>query len=618
MKTGPHTSACVTTRAWLADTGLGLAGSAPVDSAPHMAHVAGCAACKELLSRYEAFSALCQEACAHEPSAGAEQRFLSAATTADSSAQYSALVNVAARELDHGTTPSVEAAFLEAARAQHAGACVGAAHPSRWKSALSLAVAAGLVLAVGIPILQALWPAAPDAVPTAASVPPPGSAARKKTRWPITIVSHHGAVSVDGELLGAEPSTAGAGAEIVTGPVSRARLRAPSSAATVDSGTRVRIAAWSRQRTALLLRRGTIHLRVGHREAGELFEVRTPNARVTVVGTEFSVTHTARGSTIVRGRSGKVRVERSDGSFAGHVTAGASIRVQGTAAPTHASAPAPAVTPGGRRRAVIPEAPVQVRPPARPEYPPHDVGAPTAPVEPGKPAPPPPEARPSLRQARSLLGRGEDQKALALLLAVAPGDWRRDALLGDAYQLCGKYRLARDAYRTGLTRTVPPPAPLLADLAILLQTRLGNPASAARTWKRYLQHHAAGPAAAQAHLSLARAAMSAGRHKTAERHLRAILKSFPQASQTTAAVTLLGAHLLKQRRWSRAEALFSTHARTGKGQKAEVSLVGLIRVRIGQGRPKAARRLMARYHKRFPKGGRKHEVKRLEDVLAGR
>jgi len=586
-----------------------------------MAHVAGCAACKELLSRYEAFSALCQKTCAHEPNAGAEQRFLSMAATADSSAQYSALVNVAARELDHGTSPSAEAAFLEAACAQQAGPGAGDARASRWKPALALAVAAGLVLAVGIPIWQALWPAAHDAVPTAASIPSPGSADRKTTREPVTIVSHRGAVSLDGELLGAGPSTARAGAEIITGPVSRARLRAPSSAATVDSGTRVRIAVWSRQRTALLLRRGTIHLRVGRRGAGELFEVRTPNARITVVGTEFSVTHTARGSTIVRGRSGKVRVERSDGSFAGHVTAGTSIRVHGAAAPPRASAPVSAVvtrTPGGRRRAVIPEAPVQVRPLARPAHPLYDAGAPTAPAEPGKPAPPPPAARPSLRQARTLLGRGEDQKAIVLLLAMAPGDWRRDALLGDAYQLCGKYRLAQDAYRAGLTRTVPPPAPLLADLAILLQTRLGNPASAARTWKRYLRHHAAGPAAARAHLSLARVALSTGRNKTAERHLRAILKSFPRHSQATAAVTLLGASLLRQRRWSRADALFSTHARAGKGQKAEASLVGLIRVRIGQGRPKAARLLIVQYHRRFPRGSRKHEVKRLEDVLAGR
>jgi hypothetical protein len=52
--------------------------------------------------------------------------------------------------------------------------------------------------------------------------------------------------------------------------------------------------------------------------------------------------------------------------------------------------------------------------------------------------------------------------------------------------------------------------------------------------------------------------------------------------------------------------------------RSELSMVGLIRVRIAQGKVGAARSLISQYRKSFPKGSRKQEVRRLEAAIGGR
>lgn len=658
---------CASARKWLA-AAPGRAEILPKDSAPHAAHFARCEACNELLRRYQAFVSACEQACAHEPTPDAGGRFIAeAATLARGTAPYPELVAEARVGLEHEPSGSAEATFLKAAREQHEdGTASGGRRSPRWKPLFAAAAAACVVAAV--------WIASSLVQSPEFAGPQPGDPAKAdRAHGQATIVSQSGTVSIDGARLSpGQRSARGAGAAIATGRASHVQLQDLSRASiTFGQETRGKIRSWSAGRTSLLLRSGTIRARVQRRRAGELFEILTPSARVMVVGTVFAVTYSAPEGTVVNCTSGKVRVERRDGSLAGYATAGRTVRVAlarqaaaATAAPpsrgagitqpafrvTASPAPGPgAAQPSADAAAAArqvwrggesPEDRTVAAPALKVEHsgtPPAPAAIPSAPAATAgaaaaerSPQVPPvaassPEATPAapsagpspLLRARALLGQGQDRQAIALLLAAPAGDWRRDALLGDAYQLVGRYRLAQKAYRAALTRTTMPPAPVLADLATLQGTRFKDTRGAAKTWGRYLESYPVGPAATSAHLALARLALKDGRSKTAQKHLRAVLQASPDTSQGTSALALLGAQLIKERRWPEAEALFAQHGKKGKSPRGEVSLVGLIRVRIAQGKAGAARSLILQYRRRFPRGSRTNEVRRLENALGG-
>lgn len=604
---------CESARRWLASSSVGQTDQRPEDCAPHAAHIAKCPPCKALLRRYGAFIADCQVAYSYEPDVEAEARFLSSVEKlATYAAEYAPLVHALRQKLDHRPSESAEVTFLENARRQRDSTRTPVARePTRfWKPALVVAAAAVLVVAV-----WQSWSGAPE--PDASRTP----LSAEHRQEAITVASYSGRVLVDDEPLTVEKSSlARTGTTIQTGPASHVELRDSSAAwLSVGAESSVAIVAWRSRSARFLLRSGTVHAKVMHRESDELFEIRTPNARITVVGTEFSVAHNATDGTTVNAASGTVRVEREDGSLAGFVSAGATLRVATEVAVTKPivppEKPAVIVAPTGpkARQSTRRSKPRAVahhkKERKREEAPPptlDEAASPRSDTATARTTP--------LRRARTLLAEGEVDRAIALLLKIPASDWRRDALLGDAYQLAGQYRAAQKAYRDSVTKTTQPPASILADLATLQETRLNNAREAAKTWRRYLDAHPDGGDAARAHLGVARAALNAGHDKASERHFQTILDQFPRASESTAALALLGGHLLKGERWSEAEALFvRPYAKT---VDAETSLVGLIRVRIAQGDQDAAASLLSRYWQRFPKGLRHHEVKRLERAIS--
>ena len=594
---------CDSARRWLASSGVGQTDQVAEDSAAFAAHVAKCAECTALLRRYEAFTTDCRVACSHELDAEAEARFLSAAEglTAHTT-DYPSIVEALREKLDHKPSEVAEPAFLDAARRQRHAETSGPGRPRRaWKPLVAVASAAAAVLAVVV------WN-------HSTSGPGPGMSGPRFPTEPeqqtVAVASHSGRVLVDDEpLAGDQGAIARAGTTISTGEASHVEIHDGSDAwITVDSESNVEIVEWRPQAARLLLRLGTVRAKVTHRESDELFEIATPSARVTVVGTEFSVTHTALGSTTVNATSGTVRVERKDGSLAGFVSAGATLRVDAEVAVTEP--PTTSVV------ARAPQSPSRNEPPADVDstIPEGEEEPPSSPDEGAKPGDETAtRAATPLQRARSLLAEGEVDKAITLLLDMPAADWRRDALLGDAYQLAGQYRAAEKAYRDCLTKVAQPPASILADLASLQETRLKNSKEAARTWRRYLDEYPDGGDAARAHLTAGRAALGAGEDRAAKEHFRIILDRFPRARESTAALALLGGHLLKQERWSEAEALFVRPY--AKSIDAETSLVGLIRVRIAQGDQEAAASLISGYWQKFPTGLRRDEVKRLEHAL---
>ena len=632
----------------------------PDEAAALEGHLTGCQACAALRRRYEALVATCDVAFAHHVDAEAERRLAMATGAPEGgSEEYRSAVEAMRRAVHHAPSDAAAAAFVQAAHAQRDATGSGgtSAAPRRWRLALALAAAVLLTIGVGVGVsLQG-----PSVSDSSTSAPPPEAGLR--------IASHSGDVLLDDSPLGAAPGRIdGAGTSVATGEASHAHLRDPDNAElTLVPDTQVEIVAWSGQDTRLVLRSGTLRAKVRRRGPDARFEVRTENARLTVVGTEFLVRYTDGGTTVVKGTSGKVRVERRDGTLAGIVTAGVEVRVEPTpqvvalaaepgpsgmsepaaVEPAFAEPEAPEPGPGALLAArAAPSRPTPVARAPRPGPPVLEGAAPAtgdsqpasagpgqladrspASAGPGqladrspKPEPevaPPggPPPAPTLGHARTLLAEGDAHQAIAVLLEIDPGDWRRDALLGDAFQIAGQHRRARAAYRSALSRVEGDPGPLVEDLATLEEVRLRDLPSATATWSRYLRSHPGGSAAARAHLSLGRLAVGRKDHSTAEAHLRTVLASSPRSEHVETALTLLGQQLIRAERWSDAEVVFAPYADEGAGPGAEVALVGLARVRIAQGDAAAAHRLIARYWKRFPSGVRGQEVQQLERAL---
>jgi tetratricopeptide (TPR) repeat protein len=228
----------------------------------------------------------------------------------------------------------------------------------------------------------------------------------------------------------------------------------------------------------------------------------------------------------------------------------------------------------------------------------------------------PPSDAAALEEARALLAEGRDEQALALLLGATrrPGPHRGRllSLLGDAHRVAGRFAEAAAAYEQALATPTPPPG-VVAELAGLQETALGRADEARLTWARYLEQHPRGRYAAQAHMELARLSPAPG--EAAEGHLRAALTLAPGTPEAGRAYVGLGRRLLDAKRWSEAEALFEPALDDRQAARAEAALVGLMRVRLAQGRPDEVRALAERHTERFESGARADEVARILRAL---
>ena len=611
---------CQETQSWMS-----LQGAQEVafeDSARHAAHLAICSRCQRRLQGYHAMLLNAQSALDFEASEHAAEAFVASAV------QLSPKVRVW-RETAAGAlafSPSAEAAsaFLHAARQETA--LPQTTSPMRGVAWPMLAAAAGLLVAL------TLWATRDDA---------PISVVPQSSPMTIEIAHRSGSVWVNGALITEDVRGLTAdGARMVTGARSDLTLKDDAGdVVTLSSRSELTVEDWRRRSRQLTLKAGSVRAQVSHRGDDEHFEVLTPNARVIVVGTEFTVTFSETHETIVTGNSGTVRVERRDGTLVGFVRAGDVLRIPSRmdAAPpvkpsTEAPSEAPPTTaaPGPLEGEGEPSTPtLQVRPstPVRSLAPVRardtDKDKPT--IEAVAPATKAPQkatvqaakaAVAPLQQARTWLGEGREVEAIALLEATPSHDWRRDALLGDAYQLNGRFERALTAYQDALKKTSRPPAALLADMASLLARRLKRSDKAEAVWSRYLSLYPQGSDAAKALLYLAERARIAGRNNEASERYRSLLERFPHKAQASKAFTRLGSGLLRAKRWREAEALFTPHMMAGTHTKAEVALVGMIRVRMAQGQRDKAARLIARYQTRFPSGSRGAEVQRLNDALS--
>ncbi|MGB0588106.1 MAG: FecR domain-containing protein [Myxococcota bacterium] len=615
---------CQETQSWMS-----LQGAQEVafeDSARHAAHLAICSGCQGRLQGYHAMLLNAQSALDFEASEHAAEAFVASAV------QLSPQVRVW-RETAAGAlafSPSAEGAnaFLHAARQETA--LPHTSSPVRGVAWPMLAAAAGLLVAL------TLWGTRDDA---------PISVVPHSSPMAIEIAQRSGSVWVNGALITEDVLDLTAdGARIVTGERSDLTLKDDAGdVVTLSSRSELTVEDWRRRSRQLTLKAGSVHARVSHRRDDERFEVLTPNARVIVVGTEFTVTFSETHETVVTGNSGTVRVERRDGTLVGFVKAGDVLRIPaqvGATSPVKPSSEAPSEAPptaatpdplegegegeGEPSTPTLqarPSTPAHSLPPARVRHSdkdkptieavaPPDEAPQKATVQAAKAAVPP------LQQARTWLGEGREAEAIALLEATPSRDWRRDALLGDAYQLNGRFERALTAYQDALQKTSRAPAAVLADMASLLDRRLKRSDKAEAAWSRYLSLYPQGSDAAKALLYLAERARTTGRDDEASERYRSLLERFPHKAQASKAFTRLGSGLLRAKRWREAEALFTPHMLAGTHTKAEVALVGMIRVRMAQGQRDKAARLITRYQTRFPSGSRGAEVQRLNDALS--
>ena len=202
--------------------------------------------------------------------------------------------------------------------------------------------------------------------------------------------------------------------------------------------------------------------------------------------------------------------------------------------------------------------------------------------------------------------------------AVSPGPARARllALLGDAYRLADRLHEARTAYEQSLKEDSSPSSEtVLKDLADLLNEPLDLREEAIRVWKHCIQDYPHESCAATAHLELARIEEGKGRIEEAERHLRILITGFEDRPEEALAFVELGRLLIDRENWKDAEDLFKDRIGDHDPTVAEASLVGLMRVRLAQGRLADLRMLSQKYEERFPDGYRRSEVIRLTDVL---
>ncbi|HJL18478.1 MAG TPA: FecR domain-containing protein [Sandaracinaceae bacterium LLY-WYZ-13_1] len=358
----------------------------------------------------------------------------------------------------------------------------------------------------------------------------------------------------------AQRGTLEEGSVLPTGPGEVAEVRIGDSRVRLAPGGRLSLATLAPGRLDLELTRGEVRVGFHPRERGrEHLSVTTPEARVEVVGTVFTVR--ARGGvTEVRVSEGTVRVVPRDGGEARLVRAGGSTRVaspRAAAAEDHSSAPAgtddgspaagsvargaaddvsPAAgsvergAPRGRAgtdERASPERGVTGASPSGPDEgraaagsragspPGTDGPSASAPADAPRPSAST-EARAAgaraLARARRTIAEGHPERAESELRRVAESDASRGAraeawtLLGDLAQRRGRHAPAAHAYRraAALCAGTMVGSNAVFALARLQERRLHDDAAARGSYARYLRDAPEGPLADRARRALCR------------------------------------------------------------------------------------------------------------------
>jgi tetratricopeptide (TPR) repeat protein len=159
---------------------------------------------------------------------------------------------------------------------------------------------------------------------------------------------------------------------------------------------------------------------------------------------------------------------------------------------------------------------------------------------------------------------------------------------------------------------------VLVDLALLQQALPGHADEAADTWRRCLQIHPEGCYRSRALWELGRLELQGGRPGPAREAWHRLLEQDPRSDEAPRAFARLGALLLADDATGLAEAWFAPRVGDARPDWAEAALVGLMRVRLAQGRPDDVRTLAADHARRFPRGQRLPEVRRLLEATGPR
>jgi len=378
--------------------------------------------------------------------------------------------------------------------------------------------------------------------------------------------------------------------------------------------TRVRVQAWTASAASFLLEDGRLTAQVEHRSPGQSFEVHTEYAIVRVTGTRFDVVHHPGIETVVTVEQGEVQVFAASGPLIARLPAGGSLTV--TAPGPGSSAPVRGFPAG----LDVPPAPVRgpdlaslgVRPAAIGRFP-RRASSVRGPIGEDE----------RVTRALQLMEAGRAEEAVALLSGAAASDTpehgRRFAALGDAQWLAGRHEEAQRAYELALAQWQGrAPEGLYLDLAVLLDDRLGRPVDAGAVWRRYLQTWPQGRYVGRALRELADLEEAAGRPDAA-RELRArLLADSPRSPEAADAYARLGRDLLDLPDPDPAARWFEARLDDPDRDVAEAALVGLMRVRMAQDRWDDMQALGLEHARRFDRGTRKDEVRRMLDTLPTR
>jgi Flp pilus assembly protein TadD len=460
----------------------------------------------------------------------------------------------------------------------------------RWAPAVLLPAAALLAVA-----LRVAWPGAPVTDGIGVNGPP---AAADPARSGATLAVRPGQTVLSGTegAVVADPRTG----RIALGPE-----------------TRLTFDAWSPEATALRLETGVVQAEVEHRAPGERFEVRTPYVVVRVTGTRFEVTHRPGLDSVVTVQEGEVEVDRPSGELLARLPAGGTIRVERPSSalepPVPAESPATRQAESGSRTPEDAVARVRLPSPATPL-----ATARTGPAP--RPGPPhPPGTEDLLARVRALAADGRTDEALALLSLrddQPEGRERLLAALGDALWVAGRPEEARATYERALVLwSKAPPEGLFLDLAILVGQRMDRPIEAGSVWRRYLEAWPSGRYAGRALRDLAAIEDTAGRPDAARDLRRRLLTVAPHSPEAASAFARLGRDLLEGPDLDAAARWFAARLDDPDRLVAEAALVGLMRVRLAQDRPREVRSLASEYERRFRAGTRRDEVRRVLDAV---
>jgi predicted negative regulator of RcsB-dependent stress response len=383
-------------------------------------------------------------------------------------------------------------------------------------------------------------------------------------------------------------------------------------------GTHLRIQAWG-LRTIVFLESGSVEATVRPRGPGEGFEVRTDLAHARVVGTRFVVDHRPGERTEVHVFEGTVSVASPSGEEVARLPAGGVARL-GPGGPTRDADidPAPALP---CRESSCP--PIDIRPATaetRVRAGSRTSGShappwPSSPV----PAPVPGPVADLMARVRALATVGGEHEAIATLsraLATYPDHRPRLlALLGDLHRASGRPDEARAAWEEAIA-SWPGAAPegLHADLARALEER-GRTADAALAWEACLLQYPHGRLAGRALERLAAIQEATGHTDRALALRTRLLDEAPQSPEAVPMLAAIGLALRATGDLDGAAAWFAARTHSGPPALAEAALVGLMRVRLDQGRASDVRALAAQHADRFPSGLRAAEVARVVEAL---